>query len=59
MGGMFYQADAFNVNLCNWGAKLASNTYVGDMFNGATSCLTQTDPNLAATPPGPFCYNCA
>ena len=61
---MFRGASNFSQNLCAWGTMLllAKETAtpvvrVRGMFRG-TSCPNQTDPDLSASPPGPFCFNC-
>ncbi|CAJ1935890.1 unnamed protein product [Cylindrotheca closterium] len=56
---VFFKAISFNQNLCAWGSRLPSNADVGFAFSGATSCQSQSDPNLSANPPGPFfCQAC-
>mmetsp|Transcript_16091 Transcript_16091/g.39411 ORF Transcript_16091/g.39411 Transcript_16091/m.39411 type:complete len:95 (+) Transcript_16091:3-287(+) len=66
--GMFMGASSFNQNLCTWGQKLPSDVYIlkgdspinvfhYDMF-ASTSCPTESDPDLASFPPGPFCHSC-
>jgi surface protein len=58
LGFMFYEAAAFNQNLCNWGPKLtASVNCVFRMFQ-FTNCPNMNDPDLSASPPGPFCFPC-
>jgi hypothetical protein len=57
---MFYDASAFNQDLCMWGQSISSGvTNLGDMF-AETSCENgiATTPDLSTTPPGPFCYMC-
>lgn len=54
---LFYSASSFRQNLCSWGERLPRNAVVTDMFRG-TNCPLQNDPDLAATPPGPFCFPC-
>jgi surface protein len=64
MAYMFTKATDFNQNLCAWGPALqttnAETTTVGvtAMFNSANSCASQNNPDLTATPPGPFCHVC-
>ncbi|CAJ1933201.1 unnamed protein product [Cylindrotheca closterium] len=55
---MFYYASSFNQNLCLWGSRIPGNANVASMFSGATSCQSQSNPNLSANPPGPFCHVC-
>jgi surface protein len=55
---MFSEASAFNHSLCAWGDLLSRNATVTGMFRN-TSCLMQTDPDLSANPPGPFCHPCS
>jgi len=57
---MFEDAAAFNQNLCAWGSRLPSTADVSEMFlkRQATSCPTQSNPNLSSNPPGPFCHVC-
>lgn len=67
MGGMFYSLEntmAFNQDLCAWGPLLQGRSVVlidpnfgRNMFTN-TGCPSQANPNLAASPPGPFCYVC-
>jgi Mycoplasma protein of unknown function, DUF285 len=57
---MFAGASSFQQNLCKWGPLLAQENATiafDSMFNG-TSCTNTSDPNLLATPPGPFCEPC-
>ena len=54
---MFNLARSFNQNLCSWGNTLPKNASVSTMFSGS-SCPVQSDPNLTAALPGPFCYAC-
>lgn len=55
---MFGDTKAFSQNLCDWGTVLGVDTNVEDMFLDAEACASQDDPNLAASPPGPFCAVC-
>jgi surface protein len=59
---MFFSATSFNQNLCAWGEKLRTNdASVNNMFDrssGQPGCTNRADPDLYATPPGPFCYDC-
>jgi surface protein len=55
---MFLGASAFNQNLCDWGHKRTGIfTYFEGMFD-STSCPDTNDPDLLASPPGPFCFTC-
>lgn len=56
--GMFDSATVFNQNLCSWGGQLSSTANIFEMFIDAASCPTGDEPDLSATPPGPFCYPC-
>ena len=56
---LFSDAAAFNQNLCSWGDKLSPSADVQNMFLGASSCHSQSSPDLTASPPGPFCYDCS
>jgi len=47
----------FDQNLCEWGSLLSSNVPNDDMFF-FTDCPMVTSPNMATSPPGPFCYPC-
>jgi hypothetical protein len=61
MGWMFYNAEAFDQNLCTWGPLLNAALEAGDvenMFYGATSCVSEEDPDLSSSPPGPLCHSC-
>jgi hypothetical protein len=53
---MFYEAPAFNYDLCAWGSIMKSRSDVRKMFFG-TSC-PRTDWIRYSTPEGPFCYDC-
>lgn len=44
-------------SLCDWGPKIRPGANVELMFLGS-NCPTDMDPNLTATPPGPFCHEC-
>jgi surface protein len=72
MGGMFSfeynnEAGVFNQDLCVWGPLLkgrnvtfrdeSNPSLARDIFNNK-HCPNETNPDLTATPPGPFCYNC-
>ena len=52
-----FRSTAFNQDLCLWGSKISISSSVNFMFS-STACPNQGNPNLSATPPGPFCYNC-
>jgi hypothetical protein len=55
---MFLGVASFDQNLCAWGTQLTSSCLVKDMF-WYTNCPTKhTNPNLTASPPGPFCRSC-
>jgi hypothetical protein len=55
---MFQNAKSFSQDLNAWGAYLTTTAGVTNMFK-ATSCTTTADPNLSATPKGPFCWTIA
>ena len=57
MARMFAGASSFNQSLCAWGDILLPNANVTDMFFN-TACLSTSDPDLKANPPGPFCHPC-
>jgi hypothetical protein len=57
MEGMFYDATAYNQNLCDWGTKLQTIASVDDMFSGS-GCDNEADPDLTFVPPEPFCADC-
>jgi hypothetical protein len=46
---------SFSQNLSAWSGTIPKGTKVTLLFDG-TACPNQTDPNLGATPQGPFCY---
>jgi hypothetical protein len=54
---MFYGASSFSSQYLNipWSGTINGKSNVTAMFVG-TACPNQTDPNLGATPQGPFCY---
>ena len=54
---MLSGATSFNHSLCAWGSIISKSATVVDMFRN-TGCPNQADPNLTATPPGPFCFTC-
>ena len=54
---MFSGASSFNQSLCAFGSIISKNATVAGMFRN-TACPDQSDPNLTATPPGPFCFKC-
>lgn len=58
MTSMLAEAASFSQSLCAWCNTLAADADVEDMFYVATSWASQDDPNLAASPPGPFCAVC-
>lgn len=52
---------SFNQNLCPWGRQLAGAGNTDISFRQTfqfTECETDLDPDLTATPPGPFCFTC-
>ena len=58
----FFRAESFNQELCPWGPILASgpDRQVENMFSGSVvQCESTEDPDLTATPPGPFCSICS
>lgn len=57
MSYMFLGSFDLNQDLCSWGTRIGSGTVVNGMFEG-TNCDEESDPNLNATPPGPFCSPC-
>jgi len=59
MDVMFYEATAFNQNLCAWGARLDNSiSYIlADAFQ-YNSCPSNLQPTMSASPPGPFCHVC-
>ena len=52
-----YLASAFNQDLCNWGNTISPTAWTG-AFSTSSSCPDKGNPNLAASPKGPFCYVC-
>ena len=57
---MLKQATAFNHNLCLWGTKLPGTLTSLDVSQTFTStaCTDPSDPDLTASPKGPFCHVC-
>lgn len=55
--GMFALSTLFNQDLCAWGQLLRPNTTVDSAFQ-KTGCPSESDPDLGAVPPGPFCFVC-
>jgi surface protein len=70
---MFNGATSLNVNLCAWGnhlsptlaaaattraAPAAAPVHVMGMFQGASRCPSQDNPNIDLDPVGPFCHWC-
>ena len=55
---MFYRATSFWQDLCAWCPQLDPSVKVGIMFYGM-GCPMTSDPNLTASPLGPFCYVCS
>lgn len=63
MRQMFAWAPWLNESLCSWGLALKEriDLPVSGMFQGTaqgTSCPVDADPDLSASPPGPFCSPC-
>ena len=55
---MFKASSVFNSDLCSWGAMLLKpGVVMGGMFSGS-GCQEIRDPDLRASPPGPFCHVC-
>jgi hypothetical protein len=57
---MFNHALSFSQDLCAWGPKVGSTTRMEWMFR-YTQCPkngNRDDPDLSASPPGPFCFVC-
>jgi surface protein len=57
MGYVFKGATSFDQNLCAWGSILPGAVTTTNAFQ-TTGCITQSNPSMAATPPGPFCVPC-
>ena len=56
---MFAHATAFRQNLCSWGGRLHNNVTI--KLNGMfveSGCVETDDPDLSASPRGPFCHSC-
>jgi surface protein len=67
MGGTFSfneERGVFNQDLCAWGPLLQGRSVVfkdpvtGRNMFALTSCPSEANPNLEASPPGPFCHIC-
>lgn len=62
LNAMFFHAASFSQDLCGWGNVLVdagNNPTVQSMFAGVRNpCESRSDPDLSATPPGPFCFVC-
>jgi surface protein len=61
---MFDKATSLNVNLCVWGDHLSPlaapvHVHVMGMFQGASSCPSEQNPDIGLDPEGPFCHVCA
>lgn len=61
---MFFNAQNFEQDLCDWGLQLSSQTGelipVNDMFTGTNCPERQNDPDFfLRNEPGPFCYDCS
>jgi surface protein len=59
----FFGASAFNQNLCAWGDHVTPDSNgdlpVFDIMFRETACATaEVNPDLTATPKGPFCFEC-
>ena len=61
---MFYLASGFWQDLCSWGPQILAANSTSDegvnvelMFR-ISDCPVDIDPDLMATPPGPFCVFC-
>jgi surface protein len=54
----FFQAFDFRQNLCAWGPLLAAGSVSAQGAFFGTNCDSETDPDLGAVPPGPFCFPC-
>lgn len=54
---MFRDATSFNQNLCAWGSRLKQDVAVDNMFSN-TNCSDEVNPDMSASPPGPFCQVC-
>jgi surface protein len=57
LNDMFQEAGSFRQNLCAWNKYGSHFENVYDLF-WATNCPTPGDPDLEASPAGPFCYSC-
>ncbi|CAJ1961988.1 unnamed protein product [Cylindrotheca closterium] len=57
MRRMFQFATSFNQDLCPWGPILQGNVQFEGLF-ASTNCPLEADPDLTATPRGPFCNLC-
>ena len=49
---------AFRQDLCAWGTYARNFTNVTHMFRRTSCPQALIDPNITATPPGPFCFQC-
>lgn len=59
MEEMFQGAESFSQDLCPWGSLLpAQHNLTNHAFLGS-GCMDQSDPDVTASPPGPFCFACA
>ena len=50
-------ASSFNQDLCKWGETIGNPPYRTYVFT-STACPNKGNPNLSASPKGPFCYVC-
>ena len=57
MDNMFDGATAFGQDLCLWGTKYTDTNSITDAFRN-TACPSTLDPNLFASPKGPWCHGC-
>ena len=56
---MFVGATDYRHNLCAWGRKLPVDADVRGMFSSTTCAYIDIEPDLTASPPGPFCHECS
>jgi surface protein len=55
---MFQDASVFNVDLCLWGTKITDKDASTVSMFYASGCSIKSDPDLRASPKGPFCAQC-
>ena len=53
---ILYLVSSFNQDLCNWGNTIGTPSRTSPF--ASTSCPNKGNPNLSASPKGPFCYVC-